>query len=1030
MLVYSLADFLRSVAINRHKKFLLFLGAGASITSGIPSVEKCILDLKKKIFISHNPSARESHLPLGLNFAQEKIQRFLVENNIFPSSGESDYSYYIRTCYPSAKDRQLFFKDLIHGKSPSYGYKLIPLLAENKLIDSIWTTNFDGLTARAAASSAQIRISEIGHDCIDRLNAPHDERELKCVSLHGDYRYDLLKNTDSELQDSENKLLDKFVQYAQNYSIIICGYSGRDECIMQSLKKAYCNQSNHSIYWCGYGDPEYQVESFLTEISKSGSEAFYVKTNGFDDLIYQITQQCLPEEAKNQIEEIVTERITQHEYTGFQLPCYQPNLWIKSNSYPIELPKTCWKVEVTNKEFITWKKCKELCFRKKVAMVPFNSAIYALGDIGEIKSLLEDATILSINTVPLDISFSDTNEGPLQNLVTSAFLKAIALKRNKDLRTDTRRTIWKKETFYPENKWKKRTSIYSFHQAVEICISKRFNQTVVVITPTVKIHEDVDQYTRSAEINKILGWQHNAKFNEDLKKWETILFKDKEYSFFLPGEENQQFRILNNAKPIGCGIYKKSLHGKYSAIGYKTSSNGIILEEPQLVFSPVDKHKSNISPIIGLSEFSPYSLAFTNVNPIPSIKIAIITPEGNEEDRLLAFLKSSNSKQPSEKDYVIEFKGFESIYKIPLCIPEKGSHLIEHVQGNNNPKKLGEDICRATERLKSKDSFDILLIYIPSQWGYPIKIDRPNDYFDLHDYIKAFCAQKGISSQFIAGKSIDDISQKSRIWWWLSLALYTKAGYVPWVLDNLDDSVAYIGIGYSINKSSHQNDITIGCSHIYNRRGEGLTFRLRQLESPFFDRKRNPYMSKDDARRMGEGIIQLFFEQNKALPERVVIHKLTPFRKDEIEGLRLGLQNISNIDLIEINIDNDLKFIASSRKNTGIEVNNYPMERGALLIDSSSKAYVWVHGSMLMPFGTYYQGKRRIPSPIVVKRHYGNTGIDILAQEILGLSKMDYNSLDVYTPLPCTVLTAKRIARIGQLIPINEKRSFDYRLFM
>lgn len=43
---------------------------------------------------------------------------------------------------------------------------------------------------------------------------------------------------------------------------------------------------------------------------------------------------------------------------------------------------------------------------------------------------------------------------------------------------------------------------------------------------------------------------------------------------------------------------------------------------------------------------------------------------------------------------------------------------------------------------------------------------------------------------------------------------------------------------------------------------------------------------------------------------------------------------------------------------------------------------------------------------------------------------MDYNSLDVYTPLPCTVLTAKRIAKIGQLIPIDEKRSFDYRLFM
>lgn len=63
------------------------------------------------------------------------------------------------------------------------------------------------------------------------------------------------------------------------------------------------------------------------------------------------------------------------------------------------------------------------------------------------------------------------------------------------------------------------------------------------------------------------------------------------------------------------------------------------------------------------------------------------------------------------------------------------------------------------------------------------------------------------------------------------------------------------------------------------------------------------------------------------------------------------------------------------------------MERGSLLIDSPSKAYLWVHGSMLMPFGPYYQGKRRVPSPMVIKRHYGSTNIDILAQEILGLSK-------------------------------------------
>lgn len=185
----------------------------------------------------------------------------------------------------------------------------------------------------------------------------------------------------------------------------------------------------------------------MTEVSESGGDAFYIKTNGFDDLMYQISQQCLPEEVKNKIEDIVGEEIKKPEHVDFQLKNYQPNLWIKSNSYPIELPRTCWKLEVSNKEFISWKKCKELCLHKAIAMVPFNDAIFALGNIEKIRLSLKSANILSINTVPLDVSFSDVNAAVLQNLVTSAFLKSVALKRNKELRTDTRRFIWKKSRF-------------------------------------------------------------------------------------------------------------------------------------------------------------------------------------------------------------------------------------------------------------------------------------------------------------------------------------------------------------------------------------------------------------------------------------------------------------------------------------------------------------------------------------------------------------------------------------------------------
>ena len=78
----------------------------------------------------------------------------------------------------------------------------------------------------------------------------------------------------------------------------------------------------------------------------------------------------------------------------------------------------------------------------------------------------------------------------------------------------------------------------------------------------------------------------------------------------------------------------------------------------------------------------------------------------------------------------------------------------------------------------------------------------------------------------------------------------------------------------------------------------------------------------------------------------------------------------------------------------------------------------------------YYQGKSRIPAPLVVKRHHGATDLDVLAKEILGLSKMNWNSFDMYTKLPATVESSNRIARIGGLIERTQPESYDYRLFI
>jgi len=54
----------------------------------------------------------------------------------------------------------------------------------------------------------------------------------------------------------------------------------------------------------------------------------------------------------------------------------------------------------------------------------------------------------------------------------------------------------------------------------------------------------------------------------------------------------------------------------------------------------------------------------------------------------------------------------------------------------------------------------------------------------------------------------------------------------------------------------------------------------------------------------------------------------------------------------------------------------------------------------------------------------------VLATEILGLSKMDWNTFDLYTKLPATVESSNRIARIGSLFDRFGTFTCVYRLII
>ena len=159
--------------------------------------------------------------------------------------------------------------------------------------------------------------------------------------------------------------------------------------------------------------------------------------------------------------------------------------------------------------------------------------------------------------------------------------------------------------------------------------------------------------------------------------------------------------------------------------------------------------------------------------------------------------------------------------------------------------------------------------------------------------------------------------------------------------------------------------VVLGCSHIYSARGEGLQYRLSKVENPIM-RGKNPFMSQDDARRTGETIRQLFFDARMKLPSRVVLHKRTPFLKDEREGLLDGLGGVAAIDMLEIRWITLCVMSHRCRNRDGtIDEDNYPVRRGTVMKLDDFTALLWVHGATaaVNPSLKYFQGKRRIPAP-------------------------------------------------------------------
>jgi hypothetical protein len=1045
----SIDAFVRSVAINKNTPHAFFLGAGASVTSGIPSAASCIWEWKRSIFLTNNPGLEAQFSELSLTSVRSRIQGWLDSQQKYPKAGtDEEYGYYIQNCYLISEDRRAFFQEKVRRAIPHLGYRLLVKLAESSLLSSVWTTNFDGLTPKAAAASKKIVPVEIGIDCQDRFPRKPNRNELLCVSMHGDYRYDSLKNTSAETRSQEEGLRLVLIEELARTPLIVVGYSGRDSSIMSTLEEAYTATGTGAIYWCGFGDdiPK-DVVALITKARAAGRAAYYIPASGFDDLLVRLTLHSLEAAEAEEVRQIL--QLREQNPTEIRLDFVLPDLGscgiIKSNAFPFIPPGEIYEFSLKDwPDKKAWEYFKQAVENQPVVAAPFKGKCYAFGTVDGIRKAFGANVAERIDRVPINEVDLRYQDGVINFLIRAALIRAFAERAK--LLHDGRALLWKKQA---RERRKYQGEDFLVHDALLVYLRRFGGKNYVVLKPTVKIQSPDAERPVAKEVekvlkNSILGWQHNAEFNQSVEEWRKLLLALERYEF--PPNLGSQFQFEIRRMPVLAKLTSAE-KARQIQIPQKFRNNtiqtAIELAEPTLLYSSRQGVGlvSDPHPVRGIVQNRPFDYPLTTRQLASNIQLAVICPaaETKQVSAYLADLQNSIKPGKPEADYLPPFPGFQNAFGISLQIPQPGQNLwatCPEVDPTLDQEKgsleLSRRISSCLSALKAAAAPQVTVVFVPTRWakwrGFETEFER----FDLHNFIKAFCVPQGIATQFLEEDTFSNALQ-CRIRWWLSLAIYVKSMRTPWVLKSLNPDSAFVGLGVSLDqKAPKGRHVILGCSHLYNAQGQGLQFRLTKVESPIF-RQRNAFMSFDDARRTGETIRQLFWESHSRLPRRVVVHKLTPFLDEERRGLQAGLDGVPEVDLIEIYVEDALRYLSSVPQPDGsFKEDKFPLKRGTLLKVDAETALLWVHGvsTIVNAPQKYYQGKRRIPAPLVVRRHAGRSDLVSIGEEIPGLSKMNWNSFDLYTQVPATIESSRQIARIGSLLERFGSTSYDYRLFM
>lgn len=288
-------------------------------------------------------------------------------------------------------------------------------------------------------------------------------------------------------------------------------------------------------------------------------------------------------------------------------------------------------------------------------------------------------------------------------------------------------------------------------------------------------------------------------------------------------------------------------------------------------------------------------------------------------------------------------------------------------------------------------------------------------YRDFRLALKARAMQARMPIQLVTehtwedGKANQDPATRA---WNLSVALFYKAGGIPWRARPRTEETCFVGVSFHHLRTTHRHIVYSSVAQAFSSDGEG--FALRGEAKPWDNHTRQTHMTAEQAQHLFSNVLEAYRERAGRDPLRLVIHKTSDYTDDERTGIGRALGSVPTVELLTLR-SGDFRLVRQG---------SYPPHRGTACRVADAR-YLFTVG--YMPAHLTYPGPH-IPVPLEVLG--ARDDFDGAVEDLLALSKMNWNSASSFAAFPISLSFARKVGGVMAEIPRDSNPHPSFRYYM